>query len=73
MLADTLIISLRTYFLTWLFVVCLLHKMFSTAVEQPCVLIAFLISEQLACSNKLINLQQYVGICLSRAVIQPPY
>jgi len=46
MLADTLIISLRTYFLTWLFVVGLLHKMFSTAVEQPCVLIAFLICEQ---------------------------
>lgn len=46
MLADTLIISLRTCFLTWLFVVGLLHKMFSTSVEQPYVLIAFLISEE---------------------------
>lgn len=46
MLAATLIISLRTCFLTWLFVVGLLHKMFSTSVEQPYVLIAFLISEE---------------------------
>lgn len=46
MLADTLIISLRTYFLTSLFVVGLLHKIFSTAVPQPYLLTAFLISEQ---------------------------
>lgn len=46
MLADILIISVRTYFLTWLFVVGLLHKIFSTTVEQPYVLIAFLIAEE---------------------------